>query len=246
MAAAWLHAILLIHVQARLVTHGTKASQTAILWRALTQSPKQRAAPNHHISIATDLAAPVIAAAAALVGGCDVGGSAAASLESTAPPPPASASVAETNIASLRLRVRCFAANVFCFACAMFFFMSHTYHCRPYHYSVFSLFEWATVVTNIMFHAVAATDMGELRDADVIVTDCWPAGADARELLPWQVTEAILDAGRAVFLPCPPVTRGQEVSTGAMAHPRCRVVEAKAWLLHAQNAVLEWCLAPAP
>jgi ornithine carbamoyltransferase len=92
----------------------------------------------------------------------------------------------------------------------------------------------------------AATDMGELRDADVIVTDCWPAGADARELLPWQVTEAILDAGRAVFLPCPPVTRGQEVSTGAMAHPRCRVVEAKAWLLHAQNAVLEWCLAPAP
>jgi len=31
-----------------------------------------------------------------------------------------------------------------------------------------------------------------------------------------------------------------------MTHPRCRVVEAKAWLLHAQNAVLEWCLNPAP
>jgi hypothetical protein len=97
------------------------------------------------------------------VGGCDVGGSAAASLDSTASPPTVSVSVAETNVASLRLRVRCFAANVFCFACAMFFFMSHTYHCRPYHYSVFSLFEWATVVTNIMFHAVAATDMGESR-----------------------------------------------------------------------------------
>jgi len=58
----------------------------------------------------------------------------------------------------------------------------------------------------------------------------------------WQGTEAVLDGSRAVFLPCPPVTRGQEVSAGAMLHPRCRVVEAKAWLLHAQNAVLEWSL----
>lgn len=88
----------------------------------------------------------------------------------------------------------------------------------------------------------ASEDMGELRDADVIITDCWPAGAEAAALLRWQVTEAVLDAGRAVFLPCPPVTRGQEVSAGAMLHPACRVVEAKAWLLHAQNAVLEWCL----
>ena len=89
----------------------------------------------------------------------------------------------------------------------------------------------------------ASQDMGELHDADVIVTDCWPEGADPQALLPWQVTEAALDSSRAVFLPCPPVTRGQEVSAGAMRHPACRVVEAKAWLLHAQNAVLEWCLA---
>lgn len=89
----------------------------------------------------------------------------------------------------------------------------------------------------------ASTDMGELRDADVIVTDCWPAQSDPTALLRWQVTEAVLDASRAVFLPCPPVTRGQEVSAGAMLHPGCRVVAAKAWLLHAQNAVLEWCLA---
>jgi ornithine carbamoyltransferase len=92
----------------------------------------------------------------------------------------------------------------------------------------------------------ASEDMGELRDADVIVTDCWPAGADPRDLLRWQVTEAVLEAGRAVFLPCPPVTRGQEVSAGAMLHPRCRVVAAKGWLLHAQNAVLEWSLGGGP
>lgn len=89
----------------------------------------------------------------------------------------------------------------------------------------------------------ASEEMGELADADVVITDCWPSGAEAEALLPWQVTEAVLDSTRAVFLPCPPVTRGQEVSVGAMRHPACRVVEAKAWLLHAQNAVLEWCLA---
>ena len=91
----------------------------------------------------------------------------------------------------------------------------------------------------------AANTMTELRDADVIVTDCWPAGADPRELLAWQVTGAALNETQAVFLPCPPVTREQEVSADAMEHPRCRVVEAKSWLLHAQNAVLEWCLPPA-
>ncbi len=88
------------------------------------------------------------------------------------------------------------------------------------------------------------TEMGELDDADVVVTDCWPLGAPAARLLPFQVTAAVLDALRpeAVFLPCPPVTRGQEVSADAMLHARCSVVAAKAFLLHVQNAVLEWSL----
>ncbi|CAH2806528.1 MAG: Ornithine carbamoyltransferase (EC [uncultured Caballeronia sp.] len=43
----------------------------------------------------------------------------------------------------------------------------------------------------------------------------------------------------AEFLPCPPVFRGKEVSEGAMKQVSCRVVGAKAFLLHAQNAVLE-------
>jgi ornithine carbamoyltransferase len=88
----------------------------------------------------------------------------------------------------------------------------------------------------------ATEDMEALRDADVVITDCWPDDGDAAELARWQVTEAVLDGSRAVFIPCPPVTRGQEVSEGAMRHPRCRAVEAKGWLLHAQNAVLEWSL----
>jgi len=90
----------------------------------------------------------------------------------------------------------------------------------------------------------ASTDMGELADAEIIITDCWPPDGDAAMLLPYQIAAEHLEAARpdAVFLPCPPVTRGQEVTTDAMAHPKCRSVAAKAFLLHAQNAVLEWVL----
>jgi ornithine carbamoyltransferase len=88
----------------------------------------------------------------------------------------------------------------------------------------------------------ASTDLGELQNADMIVTDCWPEGAVADELNGHRMTAALLDdLDRDLeFLPCPPVTRGQEVSADAMLHASCRVVEAKAFLLHAQNAVLEW------
>lgn len=87
-----------------------------------------------------------------------------------------------------------------------------------------------------------STDLREMDDARIVVTDCWPSGADADELQDYRITAAHLDRldRDAAFLPCPPVTRGQEVSADAMLHATCRVVEAKAFLLHAQNAVLEW------
>ena len=87
-----------------------------------------------------------------------------------------------------------------------------------------------------------STDMRELRDADVIITDCWPAGADGADLMNYRITASVLDAGRpdAIFLPCPPATRGQEVSVDALDHPACQSRMAKAFLLHAQNALLEW------
>lgn len=80
-------------------------------------------------------------------------------------------------------------------------------------------------------------------EADVVYTDCWPADLDGTGRLQFdalRVTARLLDRcnSDAVFLPCPPVTRGHEVSADAMSHARCRVVEAKRWLLHAQNALL--------
>ena len=84
-------------------------------------------------------------------------------------------------------------------------------------------------------------------DADVIYTDCWPArdtDEDHRRVSDlfrqYQVTERVLMASsrKVIFLPCPPVHRGEEVSEGAMNSPACRVYEAKEYLLHAQNALL--------
>lgn len=96
--------------------------------------------------------------------------------------------------------------------------------------------------------ATATADLAAIDGADVLITDCWPAGADAATLAPYRVDEAMLArlARGGAFIPCPPVTRGQEVSAAAMAHPACRMVEAKDWLLHAQNAVLEWALPALP
>ncbi len=82
-----------------------------------------------------------------------------------------------------------------------------------------------------------------LADADVVYTDCWPTGVggEARQLFgDLRVTAKVLDrcSPTTKFLPCPPVSRGDEVSADAMTHATCHVVEAKQWLLHAQNALL--------
>ncbi|NPU68434.1 ornithine carbamoyltransferase [Bradyrhizobium sp. 83012] len=90
------------------------------------------------------------------------------------------------------------------------------------------------------FHVT--TDLDALQDADVIVTDCWPRDEEPSVLQDYQITASVLDSLRPNldFLPCPPVTRGQEVSGDAMLHQACRSVQVKAFLLHAQNAALEW------
>ena len=95
--------------------------------------------------------------------------------------------------------------------------------------------------------AVSRDMQSAIADADVIYTDCWPDGETDEDrkrirdlFLPYQVTDEILSASPpdALFLPCPPVYRGQEVSESAMKWPGCRVYEAKEFLLHAQSALL--------
>ncbi|HWT60888.1 MAG TPA: ornithine carbamoyltransferase [Rhizobium sp.] len=91
----------------------------------------------------------------------------------------------------------------------------------------------------------ASTDMGELSDADVVITDSWPGDAVGDALAGYRIGTDILDRlpKDAIFLPCPPVTRGQEVTAEAMEHSLCQSRAAKAFLLHAQNALMEWVVA---
>jgi len=88
----------------------------------------------------------------------------------------------------------------------------------------------------------ASRDIRHVFDADVIITDSWPTDADERELIDYQVSASMLDAckSNAIFLPCPPVARNEEVTADAMEHSACRSRQAKAFLLHAQNALMEW------
>lgn len=86
------------------------------------------------------------------------------------------------------------------------------------------------------------SDIKAIEEANIVITDCWPENADPNELSAYQVTSKMLDRlpGAAAFVPCPPVHRGKEVSLEAMQHASCRVIEAKEFLMHAQNAALEW------
>ncbi|WP_314950751.1 ornithine carbamoyltransferase [Bradyrhizobium cosmicum] len=81
----------------------------------------------------------------------------------------------------------------------------------------------------------AGTSLDALFDVDVIITDCWPDGARADQLIEYQISASLLDRCRpdVIFLPCPPVSRGKEVSADAMGHSASQSTAAKAYLLHA-------------
>lgn len=82
-----------------------------------------------------------------------------------------------------------------------------------------------------------------LRDADVVLTD--GVGRNAEALAAYQVTPELMALARpgAVLNPCPPFTRGREVSAEAVA-PGGQFVGYgfKASLLTVQQAVMAYCL----
>ncbi|MDY0828499.1 ornithine carbamoyltransferase [Microbacterium sp. BG28] len=86
-------------------------------------------------------------------------------------------------------------------------------------------------------------DLGTaIRSADVIITD--DPGNHAQILEPYRITAALLDAApRGVRLnPCPPFTRGREVSEDAVAHPAFVGHAFKRALLPVHQAVMASCL----
>jgi ornithine carbamoyltransferase len=86
--------------------------------------------------------------------------------------------------------------------------------------------------------------------ADVVVADTFVSmgdvDADRRlaELGPWRVTAELMARANpgAVFLHCLPAHRGEEVDAEVIDGPRSRAFEAAENRLHAQKAILMWCL----
>jgi len=86
--------------------------------------------------------------------------------------------------------------------------------------------------------------------ADIVVTDTWISMGQAhaeqklRALAPYQVTEGLMaDAAEgAVFLHCLPAHRGEEVVDAVIDGPQSAIWDEAENRLHAQKAVLLWCL----
>ena len=86
--------------------------------------------------------------------------------------------------------------------------------------------------------------------ADCIVTDCWVSmGQEHRArghnvFLPYQVNAALMDKANpdALFMHCLPAHRGEEVTDEVIDGPHSVVFDEAENRLHAQKAVLAWCL----
>jgi ornithine carbamoyltransferase len=100
--------------------------------------------------------------------------------------------------------------------------------------------------------AIEVTDdpRAAVRGADAVMADTWISmgdkDADARlkTLAPYQVDQALmaLAAPDAVFLHCLPAHRGEEVTAGVIDGPSSIVWDEAENRIHAQKAIIAWCL----
>ncbi len=87
-------------------------------------------------------------------------------------------------------------------------------------------------------------------NADVVIADTWVSmgdmDADKRmsDLADYQVTDALMGAAgpSATFLHCLPAHRGEEVTASVIDGPQSRVFDEAENRLHAQKAIIAWCL----
>ncbi len=98
---------------------------------------------------------------------------------------------------------------------------------------------------------LTADPRAAVRGADAVFADTWvsmgqdDAGARRRLLEPYRVDAGLMaeaDA-EALFLHCLPAHRGEEVTDEVIDGPRSVVFDEAENRLHAQKAILEWCLA---
>ncbi|MEM9813299.1 MAG: ornithine carbamoyltransferase [Pseudomonadota bacterium] len=88
--------------------------------------------------------------------------------------------------------------------------------------------------------------------ADLVVTDSWLSMHDAQgarerrhnQLRPYQVTEALMAKAKpdALFMHCLPAHREEEATSAVMDGPNSVIFDEAENRLHAQKAILRWCL----
>lgn len=87
-------------------------------------------------------------------------------------------------------------------------------------------------------------------EADVVVTDCWVSMGDKdadrrmKLLAPYQIDSAIMGMAKpdAKFMHCLPAHRGEEMTADVIDGPQSVVFDEAENRLHAQKAILAWCL----
>jgi ornithine carbamoyltransferase len=88
--------------------------------------------------------------------------------------------------------------------------------------------------------------------ADLVVTDTWVSMHDSQsarerrhnQLRPYQVNEALMAQAKpdALFMHCLPAHRDEEVTSAVMDGPQSVIFDEAENRLHAQKAILRWCL----
>ncbi|MCS6781064.1 MAG: ornithine carbamoyltransferase [Geminicoccaceae bacterium] len=89
-----------------------------------------------------------------------------------------------------------------------------------------------------------------VRGADVVLTDTWVSMGDVeverrhRLLEPYRIDGRLMGLAKpdAIFLHCLPAHRGEEVTAEVIDGPRSVVFDEAENRLHAQKAILAWCL----
>ncbi len=113
-----------------------------------------------------------------------------------------------------------------------------------------ALIDWARA-NNVAFN-ITRDPREAVKGADVVITDCWVSMGDKDEdfrrqtLAPYQVNTTLMGeaAKNAIFMHCLPAHRGEEVTDDVIDGPQSVVFDEAENRLHAQKAVLAWCLAP--
>ncbi len=86
------------------------------------------------------------------------------------------------------------------------------------------------------------------KNADVLVTDTWVSmgqeGKNIEMFWPYQVNANLMGIANsnAIFMHCMPIHQGEEVTEDVLRSPACVIYDEAENRLHAQKAILAWCL----